>query len=46
MVVTCRAKQKAIEDEKRKKDEEEQQKFDALPEWKKNIIIRKRETKN
>lgn len=37
-----RARQKAIEDEKLRIEQEKQAKFDALPEWKKKIILRKR----
>jgi hypothetical protein len=43
--ICCRAKQNALEEEKRKKEIEEQEKFDALPDWKKSLIKKKEQEK-
>ena len=42
---SCRAKLRAIEEERLREEREKQEKFDALPDWKKKILLKKKEEK-
>lgn len=41
--IHSRAKQRAVEDEERRLEEIKQARFDALPDWKRKILINKKE---